>query len=134
MKALKIFQTFLLSLIGVISVFMTLSVLFDQFDIRQKEGNYVLFIVIANLLCGFIYLYAAFYNWKKQEKALYSLLLASIILILSFVFLQIHINSGGLYEQKTVKVMMFRIVYTIVMTGIGFYIQKKSKQSKLNMS
>lgn len=134
MKALKIFQTFLLSLIGVISVFMTLSVLFDQFDIRQKEGNYVLFIVIANLLCGFIYLYAAFYNWKKQEKALYSLLLASIILILSFVFLQIHINSGGLYEQKTVKAMMFRIVFTIVMTGIGFYIQKNSKQSKLNMS
>jgi hypothetical protein len=39
---------------------MSGSVIFDLFGIREKEGNYVLFIVLANFIAGFFYLLSAY--------------------------------------------------------------------------
>ncbi|HNO55047.1 MAG TPA: hypothetical protein PKI85_08045, partial [Chitinophagaceae bacterium] len=67
MKALKIVQTVLLSFFGLVTVFMASSVIFDLFGIREKEGNYVLFIVYTNLICGILYLLAAYTTWTKPK-------------------------------------------------------------------
>lgn len=130
-KALKIIQSLLLTGFGAISVFMTLSVIFDWFGIREKEGNYVLFIVYANLICGFIYLYAAYINWKKQPYSLYSLAIATIILIVAFIALQVYAYNGGIHEVKTIKAMLFRVVFTTFMTVISFFVLKKSNPIKI---
>ena len=40
----------ILTLFALITLFMSSSVIFDLFGIREKEGNYVLFIVITNFI------------------------------------------------------------------------------------
>ena len=130
MKKLKLIHTFLLSLIGVVSVFMTLSVIFDLFGIRAREGNYVLFIVYANLVCGIIYLYAAISNWKNLANSFYSLVLASLILIVAFIAFGVYISNGGIHEVKTIKAMTFRTVFTLIMAALSYMMLRKEKQRR----
>lgn len=131
MKFLKILICFLLTVIGLVSLFMTFSILFDLFGMRQKEGNYVPFIVYANLVCGLIYLYAVTQIWKLKKSGIYALGLACLILILAFIALRIYISHGGIYEEKTIHAMTFRTVFTIVMTGLSMIIIKKRKTTKV---
>ena len=104
---------------------MSSSVLFDWFGIREKEGNYVPFVVIANFICGFLYLIAAFGIFKDKKWSPYLLILAFIILIITFIALYFHISSGGIYETKTVKALAFRTVLTLIFTITNFKIFKK---------
>lgn len=130
MKALKIIQTVLLSVIGAISIFMTTSVIFDLFGIRDKEGNYVLFIVYTNLICGILYLIAAYTAWAKPQISFRTLVVSLSLLIISFIIFLLYINNGGIHEEKTVNAMIFRIVFTGLMTGIGWLSIKKKKLIK----
>ena len=56
----RIILLIFLLLFGAVTLFMSSSVLFDWFGIREKEGNFVTLIVWANLICGVLYLIAAF--------------------------------------------------------------------------
>lgn len=124
---LKIAAT-ILALFALITLFMSGSVIFDLFGIREKEGNYVLFIVISNFLCAFLYLISA-YGLYFQKKWTTSVLSASLgILLLSFAGLLWHINTGGIYEEQTVKAMLFRIGITSGFTILSWqYISKQIK-------
>ncbi|HUZ58336.1 MAG TPA: hypothetical protein VMU83_06105 [Hanamia sp.] len=51
---------FIIALFGLVTLFMSTSVIFGFFQIREKEGNYVLFVVVANFICAFLYLAAAY--------------------------------------------------------------------------
>lgn len=124
-KGLKIAQSVLLTIFGVISVFLTLSIVFDWFGIRELEGDYVSFIVYANLLCGILYIYAASVGWKKPKRAANTLALALIVLVVGFVWLQVYIDNGGVYEAKTIKAMIFRITFTAIMAALSLFILKK---------
>ncbi len=124
MKVLKVIQTFLLGLIGSMSLFMTLSIIFDLFGVREKEGNYMLFIVYANLICSVLYLLAALMSWIKPKISLIALLFACLILIVAFVELFVHIKKGGVYEQRTIYAMAFRTSFTLLMTFISLKIYK----------
>ncbi|HTO17263.1 MAG TPA: hypothetical protein VLZ83_15975 [Edaphocola sp.] len=115
MKMLRNIVILLLTIIGAVSLFMSSSIIFDTFGIREKEGNYVLLVVYSNLLCGILYLIAAFKIWQQKTTSIYLLTLALIILIIAFIGLIIHINAGGLYETKTIKAMTFRILFTLIM-------------------
>lgn len=130
MKALKIIQTILLSFFGLVTVFMASSVIFDLFGIREKEGNYVLFIVYTNLICGILYLLAAYTTWTKPKLSFKSLLFSLSLLIIAFVAFLLYIQNGGIHEEKTVNAMIFRIVFTGLMTGIGWLSIKKKKLIK----
>lgn len=106
--------TFLV-LFGLLTVFMGSSVIFDWFGIRKIEGNYVLFVVWANLLCGFLYLIAA-YGFIKQKKWTVNILLTAVIILLTaFAGLAVHILIGGIYEKKTLGAMTFRTIFTILL-------------------
>lgn len=112
---------------GIITLFMSTAVIFGLFDIREIEGNYVLFVVIANFICAFLYLAAAygFFTRKKWTTMIMNAALA--ILIITFIGLGIHIYSGGVYEEKTVKAMLFRTFLTIAFALISFnFITKKN--------
>ena len=125
MKALKIIQTILLSFFGLVTVFMASSVIFNLFGIREKEGNYVLFIVYTNLVCGILYLMAAYTTWTTPKLSFTSLLVSLALLIVAFIAFQFYIYNGGIHEAKTIKAMVFRIVFTAIMTGIGWLSIKK---------
>lgn len=117
----------ILMLFALITVFMSGSVIFDLFGIREKEGNYVLFIVIANFICGFLYLIAAYGLFAGKKWTTRLLLASTAILLLGFAGLLWHINIGGVYEQQTIKAMLFRISLTILFTGISWrFISKEN--------
>ena len=114
-----------LILFGIVTVFMSSSVLFDWFGIREKEGNYVPGIVWANFVCGILYLIAAYGIFKNQIWSRFPLTISVIILIIAYIGLFIHINNGGLYETKTVGAMAFRIGVTALFLFITTKIFKK---------
>lgn len=118
----------ILTLFALITLFMSGSVIFDLFGIRAKEGNYVLFIVITNFICGFLYLVSAYGLFTKKKWTTHLLMASSAFLVLSFAGLLWRINTGGIYEEQTVKAMLFRIGITFGFTILSWwYISKQIK-------
>lgn len=105
----KIILLISLILFGVVTLFMSSSVLFDWFGIRAKEGHYIPFIVWANWLCGILYLVAAFGILQNKPWVRMPLVGSLIVLVLAYMNLFTHITTGGLYETKTIVAMAFRI-------------------------
>lgn len=118
----------IITLFALITLFMSTSVIFDLFGIREKEGNYVLFVVISNFIAGFLYLIAAYGLFTENIWSSKLLLLTTIILIVSFVGLLIHANTGGIYEQKTINAMLSRIAITSAFTIISWLFINKDKK------
>ena len=112
---------------GLLTLFLSTSVIFDLFGIRAKEGNYVLFVVWSNFISSILYLFAA-YGFIKIKKWTTSLLgISTLILITAFIGLKIYVNSGGIYETKTIGAMIFRISVTLVFAIIAYFTITKKK-------
>ncbi len=128
----KLFS-YLLALIlagfGMLTLFLTCSILFDLFGIRAKEGNYVLFIVWSNFICGILYLFSAYGFATAKKWTAQLLVLAAIILLAAFVGLLIYVNMGGIHEKKTIYAMIFRISVTTIFAVLAYFIITKKKNS-----
>lgn len=117
---------------ALLTLFLSTSVIFDLFGIREKEGNYVLFVVWANFISSILYLFAA-YGFVKSKKWTFTLLnLSTMILLAAFIGLKIHANSGGIYETKTIGAMIFRIAVTLVFAIIAFFTINKQLNKNHN--
>lgn len=132
-KTLRYLSAIILIGFGLLTLFLSISVIFNLFNIRAKEGNYVLFVVWANFICSILYLFSAYGFLKIKNWTMYILGIASIILIISFVLLKIHINNGGIYETKTVYAMIFRIGVTIAFALIAYFTIQKDKSNKVEI-
>ena len=122
----------ILTAFGLLTLFLSTSVIFDLFGIREKEGNYVLFVVLSNFISIILYLFAA-YGFAKSKKWTATLLgISTIILIAAFIGLKIHANSGGIYETKTIGAMIFRIAVTLVFAIIAFFTINKQLNKNHN--
>jgi len=128
-KIINAIITIVLAAFALLTLFLSSAVLFDLFGIRAKEGNYVPFIVWTNFVCGILYIITV-YGFVKRTKWTFWLLAAALgILILAFIGLQFHINNGGIYEVKTVKAMIFRMLVTLVFSLVAFFnINKQLKK------
>lgn len=119
----------LLVLFGSLTLFLSSSIIFDWFDIRIREGNYVVFIVWANFCCSLIYLVSAFGLWKGKAWVVRLLALALGILLVALAALAVHINGGGLYETKTIGAMILRITVTAGLALGSYYVIRKETVS-----
>lgn len=99
---------------ALVTLFMSSSVLFDWFDIRAKQGNYVPFIVKTNLTVGLIYLISAYGFIKSNNWAFWAMLSAALLLVYALILFYIHMHTGGLYENHTIGAMIFRIMLTLL--------------------
>ena len=126
-KILRYIFAALLTAFGLLTLFLSSSVIFDLFGIRAKEGNYVLFVVWANFLSSILYLFAAYGFIKTQKWTTKLLGISSILLIVAFIGLFIHIYSGGIYETKTIGAMIFRIVLTLTFMATAYFTISKNK-------
>lgn len=112
---------------GLLTLFLSTSVIFDLFGVRAKEGNYVLFVVCANFISSILYLFAA-YGFVTVKKWTAPLLgISTVILIAAFIGLKIYANSGGIYETKTIGAMVFRITVTLVFAALAYFTIAKKK-------
>jgi len=120
-KAARYSTIIFLIAFGILSLFLTSSVIFDLFGIREKEGNYVLFIVWANFISALLYLFAAYGLLKEKRWPAIALASSFLILIIAFFGLKVHIADGLPYEEKTVSAMIFRISVTLVLTVVAYF-------------
>lgn len=121
----------LLAAFGLLTLFLSSSVIFDLFGIRAREGNYVLFIVWANFIASFIYLFSAYGFVKSKVWTTSILSIASVILLVAFLGLMIWVYKGGIHETKTIAAMIFRITVTMGFTALAYYtINKKNIKMK----
>lgn len=121
----------ILTAFGLLTLFLSSSVIFDLFSIRAKQGNYVLFVVWSNFICSLLYLVAA-YGFVRTKKWTTPLLgISIIILITSFIGLNIYANSGGLYETKTMGAMVFRISFTLIFAILSYFTIAKKKMGTI---
>ena len=116
----------ILALFALLTLFLSSSIIFDWFGIRAKEGNYVLFIVWANFIVSILYLIAAYGFIKGTKWPFWVLIVTLAILVIAFFGLKVHIDNGGVYEAKTVKAMIFRLLFTLTFTLIALVRLNKS--------
>lgn len=116
-----------LTCFGLLTIFLSSSVIFDLFDVRAKEGNYVLFIVWSNFISSFLYLISV-YGLLTSKNWTYKILgVSAIILSIAFIGFIFYIQSGRIYENKTVGAMVFRIALTLSFTLFAYFnINKKT--------
>lgn len=105
-----------LVLFGGITLFLSTSILFDLFGIREKEGQYVPFVVLANFIASIGYFAAAIGLLVHRLWARYPLWMASAVLLMASVGFAVHVLQGGIHGSHTIVALAFRTVLTI-----GFY-------------
>ncbi|TLP70645.1 hypothetical protein [Maribacter sp. ACAM166] len=118
-KIITIISAIVLALFALLTLYLSSSVIFDWFGIRAKEGNYVLFIVWANFISSILYLIAVYGFIKRTKWTFWVLIAALVILIVAFIALQFYVNNGGIYEEKTIKAMIFRMLLTLAFSLIA---------------
>jgi hypothetical protein len=111
MKMLRYIVIGMLALFGVLTLFLSTSVIFNLFGIRAMEGNYVMFVVVANFISSILYLLSVYGLIMFQKWSTYLLGLSAIILIVAFIGLEYHVNA-----------MIFRSILTVGFTGLAFVI------------
>ena len=128
-KIISYGSAFILAAFGLLTLFLTTSIILDLFGIREKEGNFVWIVVLANFLVSFLYLFAA-YGFLKNKRSTTTLLgIALLVLILAAIGFFVHIQSGGIYETKTIGALGFRSTLTLVFALISyFHIYKNQKK------
>lgn len=129
-KFLRYSLAIILTAFGLLTLFMTSSVILDLFGIRAKEGNYVLFVVWTNFFCGLIYVIAAVGCIKRKIWTTRILSLSAILVSLSFLGLIIYIWRGGIYETETIRAMTFRLVLTLLFILTSYFTINKNLPSK----
>lgn len=130
-KYIRYSSAIFILILGLVTLFLSTSVIFDLFDIRSKEGNYVLYIVEANFICSILYLISVYGFFKSKRWTILLLAIASIILIAFYIVLKIYIGNGGIHETKTIYAMIFRGSLTIALTIIAYFTIPKTKTNAL---
>ena len=129
-KLLSLLVAGILTVFGLITLFLSSSVLFDWFGIRAKEGNYVLFVVITNFIASILYIFAAYGFYKSKIFTAKLLYISVTILVAAFAGLFVHIHSGGIYETKTIGAMIFRITLTCLFAIAAFFLINKKRNER----
>lgn len=129
-KTFPFLFAFLLAAFGVLTLFLSASVIFDLFGIRAKEGNYVLLVVWANFISSILYIVAA-YGFIKNKKLTFTLLgMSAIVLISALIGFFVYIGVGGIYETKTIGALGFRIAVTIAFAALAYFTITKKLQNE----
>ena len=131
-KKLHYLIALLLATFGLLTMFLSASVIFDLFGIRAKEGNYVLFIVWTNFISSIIYLVARYGFIKNKNWTSTILGISALILVNAFIGFIIYIYTDGVHETKTIGAMIFRIVVTIIFVAFAYFTINKKNQININ--
>ncbi|MBY0349045.1 MAG: hypothetical protein GTN67_14775 [Hydrotalea flava] len=118
--------TIMLTGFGLLTLFLSISVIFDLFGIRAMEGNYVLFVVWSNFISSVLYLLAAYGFFQSKKWTIPLIIIAAIVLFIALIGLLIYINTGGIYKTKTIGALIFRIIVTLLFAAFAYFLNKKN--------
>jgi uncharacterized protein with PQ loop repeat len=113
-----------LILFTTITLFLSTSILLDIFGIREQQGHYVPLVIWSNFLCGWLYTLTIIGLFGSKKCSIVPMALALFVLVGAFFGLYIHIMDGGLYEDRTIMALFFRITLTLFF-ALGTYVSTK---------
>ncbi|RPG29350.1 MAG: hypothetical protein CBB72_015640 [Muricauda sp. TMED12] len=113
-----------LILFTTITLILSTSILLDILGIREQQGHYVPLIIWSNFLCGCLYILSIIGLFTHKKWSIVPMVLALFILVGAFFGLYFHIMDGGLYEDKTIMALFFRITLTLFL-AFGTYVSTK---------
>lgn len=119
-KTIFVLFLFVVIAFGLLTLILSSSIFLDLFGMREKEGNYVLFVVWSNFICSLLYLAAAYGIYNNKKWSISMLGISALILIAALIGLFAHIDSDGLYETKTIGALGFRISLSLLFTGLAY--------------
>jgi NADH:ubiquinone oxidoreductase subunit K len=128
-KVILYFVVVILIAFALLTFFLSTSIIFDLFDVRAKEGNYVLFVVWANFVSSILYLISA-YGLLKTKKWTYQILgTSTLMLIATLIGFLLYIQAGGIHESRTIAALIFRTTLTVGFTAFAYFtINRKFKK------
>lgn len=97
---------------GMLTLFLSTSVLLDLFGIRERESPYVPAVVVANLIASLLYMPAGAGLLMPRRRSSVLLAAAVAVLLMGALLLALHINSGGAYRTATIGALTFRTLLT----------------------
>lgn len=113
---------------GGVTLFLSTSVLFDLFGMREKEGNYVQIVVLANFFASVLYIAAAIGLLAHRLWARYPLWMASVVLITASMAFAWHVYQGGIHESHTISALVFRTVLTLAFYATAVWVGRAQQQ------
>ena len=114
---------------GLLTLFLTTTILLDLVGMREKQGNYVNFVIWANFFCGLTYVASGYGFLKAKKWTAYLLAITIVVLIATYIAFTIYVNNGGIHKEDTFGALLFRLSITTIFTLIAtFTINKKRKQ------
>ncbi len=126
---MRYIAAFVIGVFGLLTLYLSGSVIFDLFEMREKQGNYVLFVIWINFICSFIYIASAYGFIKSKPWTTKILASALLMLIITFIAFIIYVNNGGIHKQITFSALIFRSTMTLLVTLLAHYtINKNSKK------
>jgi len=128
-KIIRIIVILVLTAFALLTLFLSSSVIFDWFGIREREGNYVLVVVWANFISSLLYLLSVYGIIKQKSWAIKPLVISAIVLFIAGILFYFHINSGGIHETKTIGALTFRTIITLLFISLTYLTTIKWKQS-----
>ncbi len=120
-KYIKYITALIIGVFGFLTLYLSGSVIFDLFGVREKQGNYVLFVIWINFICSFIYIAAAYGFIKSKTWTTKILATSLLLLITTFIAFLIYVNSGGIHKQDTFGALAFRTTITLFATIVAYF-------------
>jgi len=117
----------LIAAFGLLTLFLSTTVILDLVGMREKQGNYVLFVIWVNFFCGLAYVAAAYGFVKSKPWTTKLLAFAAVVLIGTFIAFKIYANAGGIHKEDTFGALLFRLGVTLVFTAIAYFTISKNK-------
>jgi len=128
-------QSVLLRIVGIVAILLGImslksggATLFIDGATREASGNFVPFVVWSNFLMGFVYILTGLGIWLNKNWTKVLIIFIVSITFLTFFDFSIHISMGGVFENKTVKVMTIRSLFWIF--ALILIIRSKKSVSK----
>jgi uncharacterized membrane protein len=118
----------LIIIFGLITLYLSGSVIFDLFGMREKQGNYVFFVILTNFICGFIYLIGGYELLKKNANSIKLFATALGLLIVTYIGFIIYAEQGGIHKIGTYKALAVRITITTIALITSIYSINKNEK------
>jgi len=121
----KCFGLKVIAVIAILFGLLTLksggAVLFIDGADRIAAGNYIPFVLWSNFILGFFYIIAGVGIWLQKRWATWLAIIITVATLIVFVSFVMHINGGGLYEQRTLKAMILRSSVWVVISIVTYF-------------
>jgi len=128
---MKLFKKYIpatiLTAFGLLTLFLSTTIILDLVGMREKQGNYVNFVIWVNFFCGLAYVISAYGFLKQKEWTCKVLRLVLIALVITFISFYFYVENGGVHKSDTFGALAFRTGVTLVFTLLAkFTIKNKS--------